>query len=211
MKYQEDYIQLSDRISWKNRELVSNILNKNIDLDLTYNEGEFFTLAIESNSVEIIKTLLDYFNNNQLAKYTSGATEYLLLKNKIRDILEVAIEDITLSDKMKELLSPYIDFEGSDHSYNMLEDNKIDDNFFLKNQAKYTPIKKSHSTGDLNNSTFDNSKENLLTEENLKKLSDNASGKKLHFIEECLAHDGTYDVKEYHADLAGNLHTTDEI
>jgi len=128
--------------------------------------------------------LLDYFNNNQLAKYTSGATEYLLLKNKIRDILEVAIEDITLSDKMKELLSPYIDFEGSDHSYNILEDNKIDDNFFLKNQAKYTPIKKSHSTGDLNNSTFDNSKENLLTEENLKKLSDNATGTKLLVLDE---------------------------
>jgi hypothetical protein len=35
MKYQEDYIQLSDRISWKNRELVSNILNKNIDLELS--------------------------------------------------------------------------------------------------------------------------------------------------------------------------------
>ena len=59
MKYQEDYIQLSDRISWKNKLLVSNTLNKNTALDLTYNEGEFFTLAIESNSVEIVQTLLD--------------------------------------------------------------------------------------------------------------------------------------------------------
>ena len=108
MKYQEDYIQLSDRISWKNKLLVSNILNKNTDLDLTYNEGEFFTLAIEGNSVEIVKTLLDYFNNNQLAKYKSGSIEYLLLKNKMRDILEIAIEDVSLSEEMDEVLNPYL-------------------------------------------------------------------------------------------------------
>lgn len=115
MKYQEDYIQLSDRISWKNGALVSNILNKNLDLDLTYNEGEFFTLAIESNSVEIIKTLLDYFNNNQLEKYPSGSTEYLLLKNKIIDILDIAIEDVDLSEEMKQVLSPYMRIEDNEN------------------------------------------------------------------------------------------------
>ena len=116
MKYQEDYIQLSDRISWKNKLLVSNILNKNTDLDLTYNEGEFFTLAIEDNSVEIVKTLLDYFNNNQLAKYKSGSIEYLLLKNKMRDILEIAIEDVSLSEEMEEVLNPYIPKEENSDS-----------------------------------------------------------------------------------------------
>jgi len=177
MKYQEDYIQLSDRISWKNVSLVSNILNKNTDLDLTYNEGEFFTLAIESNSVEIAQTLLDYFNKNQLAKYTSNSTEYLLLKTKMRGMLEVAIEDVSLSEEMKQVLSPYIDFEGSEHG-------TIDDFFdyyqesngdvYLSNQFSTSPMKKSHSMDDLknyskkSNSTHDNSNEKLLTIESLK-------------------------------------------
>jgi hypothetical protein len=209
MKYQEDYIQLSDRISWKNGPLVSNILNKNIDLDLTYNEGEFFTLAIESNSVEIIKTLLDYFNNNQLAKHTSGTTEYLLLKNKLRSALETAIEDVELSQEMKKVLSPYIDFESSENNDSFLEDEHLDNYLTSKDQIKVSTLKKSPSENDLH-STFDNSKENLLTEENLKRLSNNSSDEKL-LIEGFLGHHNTYDVKDYRSDLAGNTHNTDDL
>jgi hypothetical protein len=178
MKYQEDYIQLSDRISWKNVSLVSNILNKNIDLDLTYNEGEFFTLAIENNSVEIIKTLLDYFNENHLSKYTSGSTEYLLLKNKMRDILEVAIEDVSLSEEMKEMLSPYIDFEGSEHGTinDFLDDYQESDGVYLSHQIDTPPMRKSHSTDDIKNyskeshSTHEHSDEELLVVEKVQDL-----------------------------------------
>lgn len=212
MKYKEDYIKLSDRIGWKSKELVEDILRKNIDLDLTYNEGELFTLAVENNCVEITKKLLSYVNDNQLAKYNSGSTEYLLLKNKLRDILETAIEDIEVSQEMKEVLSLYINFEGSENNDDLLENEVYtDNNLILKDQVNFTTFKKSYSMNDLHNSTFDNSKENLLTEENLKKLSNNSSDEKLKFTEGFLGHQVTYDTKEHHSDLAGNLYHTDEF
>lgn len=212
MKYKEDYIKLSDRIGWKSKELVEDILRKNIDLDLTYNEGELFTLAVENNCVEITKKLLSYVNDNQLAKYNSGSTEYLLLKNKLRDILETAIEDIEVSQEMKEVLSLYINFEGSENNDDLLENEVYtDNNLILKDQVNFTTFKKSYSMNDLHNSTFDNSKENLLTEENLKKLSNNSSDEKFKFTEEFLGHHATYDTKEYHSDLAGDLDNTDEF
>lgn len=188
MKYQEDYIQLSDRISWKNGSLVSSILNKNIDLDLTYNEGEFFTLAIENNSVEIIKTLLDYFNEHHLSKYTSGSKEYLLLKNKMRDILEVAIEDVNLSEEMKEILSPHIDFEGSEDGTinDFLEDYQESDGVYLSHQIDTLPMRKSHSMDDIKNystkshSTHEHSDEKVKDLELIKLKNDLGVGYDLH-------------------------------
>lgn len=136
MKYQEEYIKLSDRISWNDKSLVSDLLERNKDLDITYKDGKFFIMSVEDNNIEIVKILLDYFSYNQLVKYTTGSTEYLLLKNKLKDILEIAIEDVNLSQEMKEVLSPYIDFEGSEH--NTLNDSflDIDQTTFIQNVDK---------------------------------------------------------------------------
>jgi hypothetical protein len=138
MKYQEEYIKLSDRISWNDKSLVSDLLERNKDLDITYKDGKFFIMAVEDNNIEIVKILLDYFNYNQLVKYTTGSVEYLLSKNKLKDILEIAIEDVNLSQEMKEVLSPYIDFEGSEH--NTLNDSfsDIDQTTFIQNVDKDT-------------------------------------------------------------------------
>ena len=38
-----------------------------------------------------------------------------LLISKMKDILAVAIQDVDLSTEMKEILSPYVNFEGSEH------------------------------------------------------------------------------------------------
>lgn len=207
MKYQEKYIKLSDRISWNDKSLVCDLLERNKDLDITYKDGKFFIMAVEDNNIEIVKILLDYFNDNQLVKYTTGSAEYLLLKNKLRDILEIAIEDVDLSREMKEALSPYIDFEGSENNDSFLEDEHLDNYLIPKDQIKVSTLKKSHSEND-SHSTFDNSKENLLTEENLKRLSNNSSDEEFltqHYVYPDLPQ------KEHHSDLAGNLHNTDEF
>jgi len=200
------YIQLSDRIAWNNKSLVKDILSQNKDLDLLHKNGKFFKMAIESNSTDITEILLEYFINNQLSNYDSKSIEYYNLKKQLIEVIEVAIDEVDLLPEMKKVLSTYIDFEGSEHN-----SSSLDEEFALEDQGKPTAFKKWYSMNDLHDSTFDNSKENLLTEENLKKLSNNSSGEKPQFIEKFLGHHGTYDIKDYHSDLAGNLHNTDEL
>ena len=132
----KDYVDLSNSISWKNKDFVQDILSKNKSLDLLYRDGKFFNMAIETDCIDIVVSLVNYFNNYQLAKYTSGTAEYLLLKSKLRSALETAIEDIDISQGMKEVLSPYIDFEDSEH--NTLNDSfsDIDQTTFIQNVDK---------------------------------------------------------------------------
>lgn len=210
----KQYTSLADRIGAKKYHMVMSILNNNKEIDVTYNEGEFFIIGIKQNSTDIVKALLDYFKQNQLSSHGINKVEDMpkedqLLMVKIRNILDVATQDVDLSQEMKEVLSPYIDFEGSENHDSFLEDENLDNNFIPKDQIKASILKKSHSENDLH-STFDNSKEILLTEENLKKLSNNPSDEKFRFTEEFLGHHATYDTKEYHSDLAGDLHNTDE-
>jgi len=135
------HMSLSDRIGAKKYNMVMSILNNNKELDITYNEGEFFIIAIKNNSVDIVKALLDYFKSNQLANSTISRIEDMskeaqLLITKIRNILDVATQDIDLSKEMKEVLSPYIDFEDSEH--NTLNDSfsDIDQTTFIQNVDK---------------------------------------------------------------------------
>jgi len=214
----KDYIELSNSISWKNKDFVQDILSKNKSLDLLYRDGKFFNMAIENDCIDIVVSLVSYFKNYQLAKYTPDSTEYLLLKNKLRSALETAIEDVELSQEMKKILSLYIDFDGSEHNDSFTDDDQMHGDLVIKDQVKIASIKKSYSANDLHNSTFDNSKENLLTEENLKKFSHNSSEEKFKFIEEFLEHRDAHEIKnddlsqkEHHSDLAGNLYNTDEF
>ena len=74
----KDYIALSDRIGAKKYSMVLTVLNRNTDLDMTYENGTFFITAIEQNSCDIVSILLDYFQKNQLNKYFHPVTQPLL-------------------------------------------------------------------------------------------------------------------------------------
>lgn len=214
----QDYIKLSDRIAWKNRSLVEDILSHNEDLDLLHKNGKFFKMAIEDNSTDIVEILLEYFQKNQFGKYDSQSIEYYNLRTQLVEVIEIALDEVTLSAEMKKILSLYIDFDGSEHNDSFIDDEQMHGDLIIKDQVKIASIKKSYSANDLHNSTFDNSKENLLTEENLKKFSHNSSEEKFKFIEEFLEHRDAHEIKnddlsqkEHHSDLAGNLHNTDEF
>ena len=45
------HMSLSDRIGAKKYNMVMSILNNNKELDITYNEGEFFIIAIKNNII----------------------------------------------------------------------------------------------------------------------------------------------------------------
>jgi hypothetical protein len=134
-------------------------------------------MAVEDNNIEIVNILLDYFNDNQLVKYTTGSAEYLLLKNKLRDILEIAIEDVDLSQEMKEVLSSYIDFEGSKNNDSFSD---IDQTIFTEN------FNKDVVSNNLLNAEILKKFETEIKEDNQIKIIENLLGfnEEIHQVEE---------------------------
>lgn len=70
-------------------------------IDIMYENGVFFELALVKDKPEILEILLQYANDENI---DSG---------KLVNTLETIVEEIDLSPEMKKVLSPYIDFEGS--------------------------------------------------------------------------------------------------
>jgi tetratricopeptide (TPR) repeat protein len=130
----KEYEDLADRIGAKRHSMIINMLQKNQNLDLLHDDGTFFYMSIQNNDFVTVKILLNYFEQNQLTKYELNSTDYILLKNKLRKILEIAVEDVVLSTKMEEVLSLYINSESS-------EDELLEDNPKTKTQPFLTTIK----------------------------------------------------------------------
>ena len=147
---------LYDFCRWNETERVVRILNNFKDIDVLYENGSFFDFAISKNNFEICKSLLDYFENKQ---FPVKNVQYQEEKSKLIEILENASDSVELSIEMKNILSPYINFESS-------EDDRLNDSFFndyhLQDQPYYeeevkTPrIIKSKSAGYLNTDTDSN-------------------------------------------------------
>lgn len=112
----KNYYDLCSAIVYNYYDTVNYILSRDKNIDLRYKNGNLFIQAVEGNRVEILKLLIDYYQNNQLDKQIKSSFEYNVLKSNLINILQTAIEDVMLSPEMKEALSPYIDFEGSEHN-----------------------------------------------------------------------------------------------
>ena len=54
------YIKLSNYISWDDAKEVKRLLEKEDDIDLTYNEGLFFKLAIKHDNNESIDIKINF-------------------------------------------------------------------------------------------------------------------------------------------------------
>lgn len=118
----KDYIDLGNRISWGESQLVSKLLSLNKNLDVLHYDGSFFIRAIESNNYDIVNTLLEYFENNQLSKYEPRSLEFSILKKKMYDIIELAIEDVKLTEEMEKVLAPYLPQEEEDYQLDLMND-----------------------------------------------------------------------------------------
>lgn len=109
---------------WNDTKRVQELLDLFDDIDILYENGVFFDLAISKNNVEICKFLLSYFETKQFPIKNS---KYQEAREKLVEILENATDSVELSPEIKEVLSPYIDFESSEHntlndSFSNLED-----------------------------------------------------------------------------------------
>lgn len=115
---------LYDLCRWDDTKRVQELLDLFDDIDILYDNGGFFDFAISKNNVEICKALLNYFETKQ---FLTKNTEYQEAKEKLVEILENVTDSVELSPEIKEVLSPYIDFESSEHntlndSFSNLED-----------------------------------------------------------------------------------------
>lgn len=118
----KNYYDLCSAIVYNYYDTVNYILSRDKNIDLRYKNGNLFIQAVEGNRIEILKLLIEYYQNNQLDKQIKSSSEYNVLKSNLINILQTAIEDVVLSPEMKEVLSSYIDFEGS-------ENNTLNDSF----------------------------------------------------------------------------------
>lgn len=136
-----DYISLADRIGAKKHLMVLNLLNKNKDLDVMYEDGTFFITAIEQNSYDIVNTLLEYFENNQLSKHEPRSLEFSILKKKMYDIIELAIEDVKLTEEMKKVLTPYLPQEEEDYQLDLMNDLLVTEDNYNPDYETFETVK----------------------------------------------------------------------
>lgn len=180
---------------------IKEILNVTNCLDVLTSNGYCFRFAISKENTKICQNLLEYFENKQFAVKDSL---YESAKEKLTEVLENAVDGKKVSSEMQRILSPYIDFNNS------LE-NRSDDSMFealdviktTKNEKKTTPMKKSHSTGDLSNST------NIFSSDS---SSNHSSGKKNNIIDNMFLHDKNHDfenTKFDDADIIGEIQSAE--
>jgi len=141
---------------WNDTKTILELLYTFDDINVLYENGSFFYSAISKENIEVCKALLDYFENKQ---FPIKDVQYQEERSKLIEILENATDSVELSIEMKNILSPYINFESS-------EDDRLNDSFFndyhLQDQPYYeenvkTPrIIKSKSAGYLNTDTDSN-------------------------------------------------------
>jgi len=104
MKYNQ---LLSDYCRWNDNRSLLKLLKKHSDLDITIEEGICFSFAIKHKNVDMLNTLLDYYEKTKL-QGDHDSMEYKIAHYKLRQILQEAINSFDVSSKIQESLNSYI-------------------------------------------------------------------------------------------------------
>jgi hypothetical protein len=83
------------------------LLKKHSDLDITIEEGVCFSFAIKHKNVDMLNTLLDYYEKTKL-QGDHDSMEYKIADYKLRQILQEAINSFDVCSKIQESLNSYI-------------------------------------------------------------------------------------------------------
>ncbi len=132
MSHRDTYVELLNWISGGSVILVTDVLSRDDDLDITYSDGQhydFGALLISSvagdtqrGSTGITELLIEYYEAKQLPKLTVGSPEYNILRYRFKASLELAQEGESLSTEMQALFSRYINFDSDEHDDDGLSD-----------------------------------------------------------------------------------------
>ena len=112
---------------------ISLILRTFDGINILHENGFFLSCAISKDNFEVCKALLDYF---EIRQFPEKNAKYEEVRDKLIEILENITSEMKLSSEMKEILSPYIDFEGSEHDTLNDSFSDIDQTTFIENLNK---------------------------------------------------------------------------
>ena len=191
MKTKKIYSTLYDLCRWEMvLEVKERLIENPSDIDVSYDKGLFFQLALASDTTDLLKVLLDYYYDQHglREKPETYNIDQKEAKHKLFEILENSV----ISEEMQKTLEDYgiyqnddnsstysqeeVDkpFEFEQHNNNDVISNFADNHLGNLDLDHIPTMKKSHSMDDLknyrknSNSTHDNSNEKLLTIELLK-------------------------------------------
>lgn len=133
---------------WNQNDHVVRLL-KQSDIDVMYKSGVYFTQAIRNNNIDMLNTLLEYYEKTQLRGDPENQYAIPLAKHKLQIILQEAVNTFDISEEMQAVLNQYLPTEEDSDQEQDIEDIVIP--FFNKSDEDI--------------------KHTELTEDNLKKLS----------------------------------------
>ena len=86
------------------------------EFDLTEDEGICFFYALKHNNIEMLTSLLDYYNQKELEGRDYDSMEYKVSKMKLRDTLKENSDHplVKLSPEIKEIIKPYVESQCSE-------------------------------------------------------------------------------------------------
>ena len=195
MKTKKIYSTLYDLCRWEMvLEVKERLIENPSDIDVSYDKGLFFQLALASDTTDLLKVLLDYYYDQHGLR--EKPETYNIAQKEAKHKLFEILENSVISEEMQKTLDDYALHQNYDNSSTYSQD-EIDKSFEFEQHSNHdvisnftdnhlenlgldhiptmkTTMKKSHSMDDLknyrknSNSTHDNSNEKLLTIELLK-------------------------------------------
>ena len=116
MKNKRELEDLYDYCRWNDVGSVRDLLNQSSGvLDVLDDKGLFFRLAISSNNIEMLNTLLEYYEKTHL-QGDRERLEYKVAKHKLQEVLKEAVDKFDISEAMQEVLDKYIPKEEDSDS-----------------------------------------------------------------------------------------------
>ena len=98
---------LANYCSWNQADNVSKLLWRcAAEVDIITDDS-YFDIAISGGYTEVLAVLLDYYEKTQL-NIDQNSTKYKLSKAKLQEVLQDKTEGEVLTEKMSDLLKPYI-------------------------------------------------------------------------------------------------------
>jgi hypothetical protein len=102
-------------VRWHDNKNVIKMLNNYPEIDLIYDGGIYFQIAIKHDNKELLNTLFEHFEKIQLKEKEADSIDYKLLKYELRKILEEAVDSFEISEEMEKVLVPYLPQEEEDY------------------------------------------------------------------------------------------------
>ena len=132
---------LYNYVRWDDNKNVIKMLNNYAEIDLTYEGGIYFKIAIKHNNKEVLSALLEHFEKIQLKEKELDSMDYKLLKYELRKILEESIDSFEISEEIEKVLAPYLPQEEEDYQLDLMNDLLVTEDNYNPDYETFETVK----------------------------------------------------------------------